>query len=592
MEVLKDLAGAEDLLLDAELPDIVTQSRGGSDYSITKVNAKTIPYTGTFGHSGVVSIKDKLDNIDTSIENLEYIVDTVDDLATYTGTGLVMVKDINRGGTFISKTAIEIDPNTGSLYVANGGTVFAKLGGGFWVRQDSGAVNVKWFGAKGDSITDDTVAIQTVLNIASQTISETVTIDLQEKTYLISSPLVIKKGALVVRNGHILQSVNTKDCIQFDGSNIAGNHIFYVDFDNLSFEIVGESTPTSGVQVRNLNANLGWFTWKDAKKINKGGLYGFCNGYNTSVGINGNTGGPLWEINFENLWFNLTYSSSILIPGSGGMFSMTEYNGGVTTISLKNVHTNNVSTSDAAYRIGNGVDHLTLENISADGCTRLLYAHVKTLNANNLSMEDITPPVDIDLKYNFYSESHHDLVKMQGSYNSNISGFSVSFSNELMTTPHADGSYVHCDSIIGEVTGIFGTESTNYKSLKNNSSNLRTDLSNYSINSSNNAINSLSSRRVYNGAAKAGTFPLFPIDLTRACAYLITLRWEFADLNSIHTFIVHTGGTLGGVTGTAATLLAGQSFGTATITFVDGNVVANVASNTYVTWTATNLFDI
>lgn len=86
-------------------------------------------------------------------------LDTIEDLATYTGTGLVMVKDINRGGTFISKTVNEIDPNTGSLYAVNGGTVFAKLGGGFWARQYSSAVNVKWFDAKGDGVTDDTQSI-------------------------------------------------------------------------------------------------------------------------------------------------------------------------------------------------------------------------------------------------------------------------------------------------------------------------------------------------------------------------------------------------------------------------------------------------
>lgn len=73
-------------------------------------------------------------------------LDTIEDLATYEGNGLVFVKDINRGGNFIAKTVNEIDPNTGSLYVVNNGTVFAKLGGGFWVRQYSGAVNVKWFG--------------------------------------------------------------------------------------------------------------------------------------------------------------------------------------------------------------------------------------------------------------------------------------------------------------------------------------------------------------------------------------------------------------------------------------------------------------
>ena len=90
-------------------------------------------------------------------------LDTIEDLATYTGTGLVIVKDLNRGGNFVSKTAIEIDPNTGSPYVANSGTIFAKLGGGFWVRQYSGAVNVKWFGAVGDGVTDDSTVIKTIL---------------------------------------------------------------------------------------------------------------------------------------------------------------------------------------------------------------------------------------------------------------------------------------------------------------------------------------------------------------------------------------------------------------------------------------------
>ena len=75
MEVLKDLAGAEDLLLDAELPNEVVQSRGGKDYNINKIKADTIPYTGTFGQPGMQSIKAKIDNIDNSIENLEHIVD-------------------------------------------------------------------------------------------------------------------------------------------------------------------------------------------------------------------------------------------------------------------------------------------------------------------------------------------------------------------------------------------------------------------------------------------------------------------------------------------------------------------------------------
>lgn len=157
----------------AKIPQVI-------NWSVTPQNGQvgyfTLMNTWLFESTTVInSLKkaiDKMNEAGQEINNIAenainaIILDTVDDLATYNGTGLIIVKDLNRGGTFVSKTATEIDPNTGSLYVINGGTVFAKLGGGFWVRQYSGAVNVKWFGAVGDGIEDDRQAFIDALSTA------------------------------------------------------------------------------------------------------------------------------------------------------------------------------------------------------------------------------------------------------------------------------------------------------------------------------------------------------------------------------------------------------------------------------------------
>jgi len=82
------------------------------------------------------------------------IVDTVADLATI-DTALhqtAIVKDLDRGGTFIWSS-------TGT---ANGGTVFAGATG-YWTRQYSGAVNVKWFGAN-TTRTDNEIPVNLIIS--------------------------------------------------------------------------------------------------------------------------------------------------------------------------------------------------------------------------------------------------------------------------------------------------------------------------------------------------------------------------------------------------------------------------------------------
>ena len=55
-------------------------------------------------------------------------------------------------------------------YVDNGGSIIVPTGGdgsGAWVWEYSGAVNVKWFGAKGDGVADDQPSIQAALTSSS-----------------------------------------------------------------------------------------------------------------------------------------------------------------------------------------------------------------------------------------------------------------------------------------------------------------------------------------------------------------------------------------------------------------------------------------
>lgn len=151
----------------------VTQKRPSGQLELTKINV-----TG-LGGALVVNSIDEMNKIDiTTIQTkavlvLEtgqlyswdnakskwisassgsYSVKTLDDLRTApTEVGVVVVTELNKGGVFAyDATKKDID---------NKGTIIKG-----WVRQYYGDVDVKWYGATGDGVTDDTQAIQAAID--------------------------------------------------------------------------------------------------------------------------------------------------------------------------------------------------------------------------------------------------------------------------------------------------------------------------------------------------------------------------------------------------------------------------------------------
>lgn len=96
------------------------------------------------------------------------------------------------GGVFWFDSSSSAADNNGTILQPDSGS-------GRWIRQDEGALNVKWFGAIGDGVTDDTTAIQAAIDTGDHVHLE----NPNGEKYLISSTLTVlgEDGLGRVREG-------------------------------------------------------------------------------------------------------------------------------------------------------------------------------------------------------------------------------------------------------------------------------------------------------------------------------------------------------------------------------------------------------
>ena len=131
-------------------------------------------------------------------------IKSVDDLAKdFKGSDYTIVTEPSRGGIFIYDEKHR-DTN-------NGGTI---ING--WVRQYSGGADVKWFGAIGDGITDDTTAIQ-------KAVSNCPSVLITQGTYKISQTINLPNDVTIEGSGGNLLGVGDITIIKLGANNIVSN---------------------------------------------------------------------------------------------------------------------------------------------------------------------------------------------------------------------------------------------------------------------------------------------------------------------------------------------------------------------------------
>lgn len=118
------------------------------------------------------------------IEDLPNAVNSITDLKAHT-TDINSIEVLGYyeagdggGGTFFWDASSTATDNGGTVIAATGVTT------GRWTRVYSGAVNVKWFGAKGDNSTDDTTALEEAFKFKYS--------EVPPGDYIFSRPLIIK----------------------------------------------------------------------------------------------------------------------------------------------------------------------------------------------------------------------------------------------------------------------------------------------------------------------------------------------------------------------------------------------------------------
>lgn len=182
---------------------------------------------------------------------------TISQLSSFTSTDIanyptVFITDDGKEGIFIydNTDTTSIDDSAIVIKTTNGNHVYK--------RKYKNTISVKWFGAKGDGVTDDTVALQTAINFGRNNATDVHLVS--QAKYLISNKLVNqidgnwKPLKLEGNNATLLCNTNGKTALELTGgyamSHISNLNLLY------SGTITTADTLTHGIVVNSTRINF------------------------------------------------------------------------------------------------------------------------------------------------------------------------------------------------------------------------------------------------------------------------------------------------------------------------------------------------
>jgi len=259
--------------------------------------ASSIKLKNDLGTEMVITHKDGLPAREVHGSDIVIAVDTIDDMKAlanpYDGMP-VFVRDMDRGGNFIYDSSKVDEDNDGTNFIG-------------YVRQYSGTVSVKWFGAVGDGTADDTEVIQKAINFISASSSSTYggTLYFPSSYYTISSTLVSANHLSILGDNQL-------------DTYIQGDFAGY---------LIDTRTASKKFSARNI-------TFKQESGSLSNGLYimpwhgqvatiSDCRFYNMEIAVNstGNIGGTFKDIFFDGV----TVKGISLDAGSTEWVTATEF---------------------------------------------------------------------------------------------------------------------------------------------------------------------------------------------------------------------------------------------------------------------------